>query len=803
MNISLNWLRDYIQTGLSDSEIADKLTLTGLEVEEITETGTDFSGIIVAEVRGVKKHPNADKLSLCEVLTGTETLQIVCGAPNVDAGQKVALATVGTKLTAATPQGEPFIIRKSKIRGEVSHGMICAEDELGIGTDHSGIMVLDSTLEAGTPFSKVVSPTKDSVLEIGLTPNRPDAACHAGTARDLYAVTGEKFESPAETTGAVDTTEKSDGNPDIRITIEDENLCHRYVGIVVKGIEVTESPEWVKNRLLAIGLRPRNAVVDATNYVLHELGQPLHAFDLHALSGPEIQVKSYDKAIKFTTLDEVEREVPAGSLFICDAEKPVALAGVMGGMNSEIQDSTTDILIESAWFNPVSVRKTSRTLALQTDSSYRFERGADPTITLKAAIRCAELIMEWCGGKISGPVVDIHPVPYQAAEVELRPERANSYLGTDISTERMQEILERLGFSPENKNGKLVCRVPGYRPDVTMETDLIEEVARIYDYNNIPTSGRITFARPPVIPFGESFIADVRRACVNAGLQELYNNSLLPATIAERDESGNLIPTINPISRDQAVLRPDLSYGFLKSASYNFNRKAEGFAAFETGRIFRKGAGTWISGVDETTGLLIGIAGNKYSQHWTRPETPYTFHDLKAICDSLFRQLRVAELIEVSEKEDHIIFQSKGSQVGTAYAVSKKTAASFDLDKKAFIAEIDLSLLAELVANLEPVRYRPVPKFPAFEYDIALIVDRPVRAGELEQGIRAKGGKVLRDVQVFDVFEGKPLAENQKSIAFRMRFQSPEKTLTMNDVEPVINRITKYLEKTFGAQLRS
>ncbi len=803
MNISLNWLRDYIDTGLSDTEIADKLTLTGLEVEEVTTSGTDFEGVVVGEVLSVKKHPNADKLTLCEVNTGSESVQIVCGAPNVAAGQKVAVATVGTVLPVELPDGNPFKIKKSKIRGEVSLGMICAEDELGTGTDHSGILVLDNSLKPGTPFAEVQGSTKDTVLEIGLTPNRPDAACHAGTARDLYAVTGETFTSPAEKVRLPETTHKPDGNPDVRITIEDEHLCRRYVGIVMKGIEVKESPAWVQQRLQAIGLRPRNAVVDATNYVLHELGQPLHAFDLNMLAGPEIRVKSFDKVTTFTTLDEVERKVPAGSLFICDAEKPVAVAGVMGGINSEIQDSTRDILIESAWFNPVSVRKTSRELALQTDSSYRFERGVDPTITLKAALRCAELIQKWCGGELSGPAVDIHPVPYSAPEVELRPDRVNRYLGTDLPVSRMKEILERLGFSPSEKNDLLVCRIPGYRPDVSMETDLIEEVARIYDYNNIPTTGRITFARPPVIPFEEAFINDVRTACVKAGLQELYNNSLLPSKVKKAGDENLLIPTLNPISQDQAVLRPDLSFGFLKTAAYNFNRKASGIQAFEIGRIFRKGKGTWVEGSDETTSLLIGIAGNKYRQHWTRPETPYRFHDLKALTDSLFAQLRVSELIETTAEENLIIFQSKRGQIGTAYKVSPERAAAFDLDKEACIAEINLSLLAELVSGLDQVRYRPVPKFPGFEYDIALITDSAVSAGELEVGIRRKAGKTLKDVQVFDVFEGKQLADGQKSIAFRLSFQSPEKTLTMNDVEPAVNRVTKHLEKTFGAQLRS
>lgn len=806
MNISLSWLREYIDTQLSDTEIADKLTLTGLEVEEITSSGSNFGGIVIGEILAVRSHPNADKLTLCDVNTGSETVQIVCGAPNVAAGQKVAVATVGTELPVEIEEGKNLVIRKSKIRGEVSFDMICAEDELGIGTDHSGIMVLDSSLKAGTPFSEVVKPTKDSVIEIGLTPNRPDAACHVGTARDLHAVTGETFKHPGDNLPEFEVTKKTDGNTSVKISILNDELCHRYVGIVMKGISVVESPAWVQQRLKAIGLRPRNAIVDATNYVLHEMGQPLHAFDLSTLSGSEIQVKSFNEDITFTTLDETERKVAAGSLFICDAEKPVALAGVMGGMNSEISDSTTQILIESAWFEPVSIRKTSRNLALQTDSSYRFERGVDPTITLKAALRCAGLIQEWCGGDIDGPVVDINPVIYEPKKLTLRPERANKLLGTSLGAEAMVQILERLGFLPEHIKAGIECTIPAFRPDVSIEVDLIEEIARIYDYNNIPTTGRITFARPPVIPYNESFLQQVRLACVKLGLQEIYSNSLLPESV-QKEMSNEmielLIPTLNPISRDQAIMRPDLSYGFLRSAAYNFNRKASSFRAFEIGRVFTKGTGRWIEGIDEHRNLLMAVSGKKHTQHWQHAETVFTFHDVKALTDSLFDQFRLAGKVRYEYEDDLIRYQVGKSQLGIAYRVSKELRKKFELDNEAYIAELNLDLLAKAAAELEPVRYKPVPKYPAFEYDIALITDSNVNAGEMQEFIIQHGGKHLTDIQVFDVFEGKPMEKGQKSVAFRLLFQDTEKTLTIKNVEPKINKITKGLSKAFGAQLRA
>jgi phenylalanyl-tRNA synthetase beta chain len=813
MNISVNWLRDYIKTELSDTEIAEKLTLTGLEVEEINTTGSAFEGVVVGHVLKVTDHPNADKLRLCEVDTGSEQVQIVCGAPNVAAGQKVAVATVGTTLPVELDNGKPLVIKKSKIRGELSFGMICAEDELGIGQDHSGIMVLDDGLRPGTPFSEVVKPTRDTVLEIGLTPNRPDAACHLGTARDLAAVTGEPLQHPGEAArqNFSDLETVPEKQQSISVRIIDDERCSRYVGLVMRGLSIGESPAWVQQRLTAIGLRPRNAVVDATNYVLHELGQPLHAFDLQQLAGAQIQVKHFDEEVSFITLDETERKVPAGSLFICDAEKPVALAGIMGGMNSEISDNSSDILIESACFDPVSIRKTSKNLALQTDSSYRFERGVDPTLSLNAALRCAELIQQWCGGEIELPVVDNQAHTYEAPEVSLRPERANKIMGTELDAARMQQILERLGFAPRQEDGRLVCKVPGFRPDVSAEIDLIEEVARIYDYNNIPTTGRISFARPPELPFFEHFLNQVRQSCARIGLMEFYTNSLLPKWVMEQDGAAqNLIPTLNPISRDQAIMRPSLEWGFAKSAAYNFNRKVPGVRAFEIGRVFRKGdaqedAENWIKGITERRHLLIGVAGIRHQQHWTAPETRYDMHDLKALLDGFFAQLRLEGKVEYQyDQQQQLISLMAGKDVlGTARAVDAQVALKMELEHQAFVAELDLDKLQKLVADLDTVQYTPVARYPAFEYDIALIVNKQVAAADLENSIRGKGGKQLVNIQIFDVFEGKPLEDGQKSIAFRLMFQHPEKTLSISDVEPRVNKITKSLRQTYDAVLRS
>lgn len=812
MNISVNWLRDYVDTPLSDAEIAEKLTLTGLEVEEIIPTGSAFDGVVVGDVLEVADHPNADKLRLCRVNTGAEEVQIVCGAPNVAAGQKVAVATVGTTLPVQLENGKPLVIKKSKIRGEQSFGMICAEDELGIGHDHSGIMVLDDALTPGTPFSDVVSPTRDTVLEIGLTPNRPDAACHVGTARDLSAVTGAPLRHPGEQAEEQFPALKTvpDRQASVSVNIIDEARCGRYVGLVMRGLDIGQSPAWVQRRLSAIGLRPRNAVVDATNYVLHELGQPLHAFDLHQLAGAEIQVKSFEEARSFTTLDDVERSVPPGSLFICDAEKPVALAGIMGGQNSEITEQSADILIESAWFDPVSIRKTSKKLALPTDSSYRFERGVDPELQLKAALRCAELILAWCGGEAEQPVVDHRARTHEPVRVSLRPERANQIMGTALDTAQMQQILDRLGFAPRLHEGTLDCTVPGFRPDVSAEIDLIEEVARIYDYNNISTTGRISFARPPALPFFERFLNQVRESCTRLGLMEFYTNSLLPGWVMEQEpDTPGLIPTLNPISRDQAIMRPTLEWGFAKSAAYNFNRKIPGLRAFEIGRVFYKNGGergqNWIEGVTERRHLLLGVAGIKQQQHWTSAESHYGLHDLKAVLEGFFAQLRLDEKIsyDYGHEAGEIRILTGKKQVGKARALRRAVAEKMELDARAYVAELDLDALQDVVSKLPGVRYEPVPRYPAFEYDIALILDKRIPAADLRRSILEKGGKQLVNIQIFDVFEGKPLESGQKSIAFRLKFQHPEKTLSIADVEPRVNKITKGLKQTYDAVLRS
>lgn len=803
MKISYNWLKQYLDFDLTPEQTADKLTLTGLEVEKIEESGTNFKGIVVGQVLSCKKHPNADRLTVCEVDIKKEKLHIVCGAPNVETGQKVAVATVGTELPVKLDSGENLVIRKSKIRGEVSQGMICAEDELGLGKDHSGIIVLEASAEPGTPITKFYPAGRDYTFEIGLTPNRPDASSHLGVARDLAAVLQLPLKNPLEQYKRHQY--KKDLAEHVSIEIKNTEKCLRYAAMVVESITVKESPEWLKTRIQSIGLRPVNNIVDVTNFILHETGQPLHAFDLDLLAESKIIVRDFDHEIVFTTLDGVERKVPTGSLFICDGEKPVAIAGIMGGQNSEINKKTKNVLIESACFEPVSTRKTSKKLSLQSDASYRFERGVDPNLAGKAAQRCAALIAEVSGGNIVPAITDVYPEPEKPASLSLRIDRMNKFLGSDISAGKAAGILRALEFGIEESGNILKCEVPTFRPDVHGEVDLIEEVARIYDYNNIPAPDYLKLRNLRPLPFHEQFREKVRNAVKSLGLREIYSNSLLPENVISYWGKDKVIPTLNPITKDQAILRPGLVHGFLSSADYNFKRKANGVRFFEIGNVFaRSGNGTYIPGVKEETNLLIGVSGNKNEEHWFAKPVSYSFFDLKGMVAGFFDSLNFDEKIQYQEDgRERLIIHSGKKQLGTITLVDKELLKWADLDKPAYIAEISVNTLEEIARQEKNRPFKPIPRYPSFEYDLAFVVDKSAASGELENKIRQISGKRLQSIQIFDVFEGGSLKNNQKSVAFRLNFLDESKTLTISDVDPIIQKVVKTLHREYSATLRS
>jgi phenylalanyl-tRNA synthetase beta chain len=803
MKISYNWLRQYIETDLTPEQAADKLTLLGLEVEEVISTGSDFEGFVIGDVLDVRPHPDADKLVLCRVNIGPDEVQIVCGARNVAAGQKVPVATVGATMPLPTDNGEFFTIRKAKLRGETSEGMICSEKELGLGDDHEGIMVLETDVAAGTPLNSLFNSESDTVFEIGLTPNRPDAACHIGVARDLAAVTGSELKNPYSGI----TPLSGDISGQIDIQIEDSENCQRYAGVLVDNVTIGESPDWLKNRLTSIGLRPINNVVDATNYVLHEIGQPLHAFDYDRIGGKTIIVKHFDEEIPFTTLDSIERKVPAGSLFICDGNGPVAIAGVMGGENSEVTSSTTKILIESAWFNPSSIRKTSKSLALQTDSSYRFERGIDPDLQLRAAWRAAELIAEISGGDIVKGFSDVHQVTSEPLKVALRPSRVNHLLGTNLEKGEIESILTRLEFEVVTEgDDSLLCTVPTFRPDVEREVDLIEEVGRVFDYNNIERPAEAPFIAPENLSELELFHNRVRHLTKNLRYKEISTNSLLSgkeaALLADKSEH---VETLNPVSQENTTLRTHLDGGFLKAVRYNLNRNAGNIRFFEIGHVFRKSdEGNWVEGVRESVHLLLGLCGKHAAENWQGNDKPYTIFDIKADLESLLDGFGILGSVKRSSEGNNLLHYSLGNQViATLKRAGDELLKGFDVEEEAFMAEVDLTAIFDMGLHRQQITYTPVPKFPAFEFDAAFIVDKDVRAGELSETIHKTAGKILQHASVFDIYEGENLGKGKKSIAFRLTFLDPNKTLNIKDVEPVVQKIVQTLEKSSGAKLRS
>ena len=802
MKISYNWLTEFIDLDLSPKQTAEKLTLIGLEVDELSSFGSKLEGVVVGEILEVNEHPNADRLQLCIVNTGEETNQIVCGADNVAKGQKVPVATVGTTLPVETDNGEPFTIREAKLRGEKSKGMICAEDELGLGDDHSGIMVLDEDLVAGTPLNKAIDLYEDTIIDIEITPNRPDATCHLGVARDLAAALDLELHKPfAEDFGEPQPLKEID------IEIRAPEKCHRYVGKMVNGISIEESPAWLQNRLKAIGVRPVNNIVDITNYVMFELGQPLHAFDADTIKGDKIVVKEFDEEISFETLDHIERKCPPGTLFICDGNEPVAIAGVMGGVDSEVSEGTTNILIESAWFDPAAIRRTAKEQMLQTDASYRFERGVDPKLQRIAAERAAQLIAEVAGGELVDRCTDIHPTKTDERTLSLRKSYVNRLLGTDFSTEEIHDLLDGLELELLQKDeSQLQYRIPTFRPDLEREVDLIEEVGRLFDYNNIPAPKHGKFSSPEPITDWEELIAKAKETAKGLRFREIYSNSLMPEKDAQLlGDLDQMIHTLNPISEEMTTLRPSLLYGFLKSAEYNFNRKAKQLRFFEVGNVFNKDEkGSYHPGINEETHILFGLAGFKTIEHWKTEAQHYDAFDLKAAVRSFLKQLGVHSVTKTTVDDQNVLtYMIDEREIGQLFNVSEEMLGNYDIDLPAMTAEFSLTQIFKARQNIKEQRYEPVSKFPSFEFDFAVIVDRSIKAGDLLKLIREKAGPTLQELQVFDVFEGESLGDQKKSIAFRLSFLDKNKTLTIKEVEPIINKLIKVLEKEYSAKLRN
>ena len=824
MDISFRWLERYVEHDWAPDALAERLTMAGLEVESVTPIGQHLDGVVVGKIEAVREHPNADQLVLCDVDLGNgQPVQIACGAPNVAAGQKAPVATVGTTLSIPAPDDpdarKEITVEARELRGEMSQGMICAEDELGLSDDHSGIMVLGEEATVGQPLADYLAAhdvtPDDAVLDIELTPNRPDAASHLGVARDVAALADTELRRPP-----VEAPEEGGTVADeIDVHLEDPDGCPRYVAMLVKDVDVRPSPLWLRRRLSAIGLQPRNHVVDVTNFVLHECGQPLHAFDRSEITDDTIVVRRTDGETDFVTLDDETRTLPDDTLLICDAEGPVAVAGVMGGANSEVSADTTDVLIESAYFDPSTIRRTAKALDVQTDSSYRFERGVDREGQVWAAARAAELIAELGNGTVVPGMVDAHPNPPSPTTVDLRPSRLRQVLGMEVSTDEIRRLLTAIGVDIDAGDDALHCTVPTWRPDISIEEDLIEEVARLHGYDQIPEPERVPVpSRTPTERPTEALERQVRGLLRGKGYREIYTNSMLPTDRAERfndrpagSTEGPVVETRNPISETMATLRPRLLPGALDVMQHNRNHGQEALRFFEIGHVYRRATSdedSLVSGYDEHPALLIGLSGPHAPTGWDIDPREADVFDLKGTVEALLEDLRLPELTMTPRGTDEspitthqLDIAAGGTPLGTLARVRDDVAEDFDLDAPVFVAEFNWATLVEQASAQLKRSYEAVSRFPVVDRDLAILVPADQPVGPLQATIREAGAPLLRRVDVFDVYEGEGIADDEKSVAFTLRFGA-DRTLTDEEVDETIQSIVGALEHRHAATLR-
>lgn len=807
MKISYNWLKTLIHTDLTPEQMDEYLTSSGLEVEGIEAFESvkgGLKGIVVGEVIEKEKHPDADKLSITKVNVGdAELLNIVCGAPNVAAGQKVLVAMIGAKLYPTT--GEPFEIKKSKIRGAASEGMICAEDEIGLGNSHDGILILPDHAVVGTPAAEFFKLEEDYVLEIGLTPNRADAASHYGVARDLAAILNCKNNTntyEAKLHNIFELPEASNINK-VDISIENTEACKRYSGLVISGITVKSSPDWLKNYLLAIGLRPINNIVDITNFVLHDLGQPLHAFDLNKITDNKIIVKTGLEGTKFKTLDGTERTLLANDLMICNSHEPMCMAGVFGGLDSGVSNDTTAIFLEAAYFNPAFVRKTSKQHGLKTDSSFRFERGTDPEMTITALKRAAALIFECAGGILSMDIVDIYPEKLEPFQVAFSYHNCQSLIGKDIDKNTIKHIITSLGITiTKEGNDGLLLSVPQYKTDVTREADVIEEVMRIYGYNNVEESTQIKFS---------ANYADREKATatdnttanllIGFGYNEMMGLSLTKESYYP--EGTPLVKILNPLSNDLNVMRNTMLFGGLESLAYNINRKQADLKLFEFGKTYEKTDSPDFK-YAETKHLTLFVTGRKY------PENPYgennkvDFAFLKASVESILNKLSIK--FKISELSDSdfsygLSYTQKNKHLVSFGLVDKSICKKLDVNTDVFYADFNWDNVLSLVGKTK-LEFTEIPKFPAVRRDLALLLDKKVTYKEIEELAYSAERKLLKDVNLFDIYEGDKLEAGKKSYAVSFMLQDEEATLNDKQIDNVMQKLIKTYTEKLGAVLR-
>lgn len=815
MNISLNWLKDYIQTDLNVEEICEILTSIGLEVggyEKFESIRGGLKGLVVGEVKTCEPHPDSDHLHITTVDLGDGCLTpIVCGAPNVAAGQKVIVATLGTVLYDGDKE---FVIKKSKIRGQESEGMICAEDEIGIGHDHAGIIVLPEDVKVGTPAAEYYHITTDYTIEIDITPNRVDGASHLGVARDLAAYLGQK-QDITYTLPSVDHFKTDCNTARISIEVQRPEACRRYAGICIEGVKIQESPEWLQTRLKAIGLHPINNVVDVTNYILFELGQPLHSFDKDKIKGNKVIVRSFPTGTKFTTLDGTERELNENDLMVCNTEEPMCIAGVFGGLESGITDQTTNVFLESACFDPVFVRKTARRHGLNTDASFRFERGTDPNIVIYALKRAALLIKELGGGKITSDIIDIYPEPVKDFEVEVKYARIDRLIGKAIGHDRIKKILHSLEIKivREDEEGLLLL-VPPYRVDVRREADVIEDILRIYGFNNIEVPAKVnstlSYSEKPDDFQLKNKIADL---LVANGFHEIMNNSLTKASYFENLGTYHPEQTVllfNPLSSDLCAMRQSLLFGGLETIAYNINRKNNNLRLFEFGKAYtfhRQEGDNHLKQYKEEDKLALFITGNKIQASWNSKEEKTDFFNMKSYAEMiLIRMGFKPEFLNMEETAEDIYregltYSQNGKHIVTLGMLSHSVLKSLDIDQEVYYAEFSWENILKALKN-HTISFTPMPKFPAVKRDLALLLDKKVSFKEVRDIAMRTEKSLLKSVSLFDVYEGEKLGTDKKSYAVSFTIQDEEKTLTDKQIDKIMNKLMGAYQHLLGAEIR-
>ncbi|MFD2937288.1 phenylalanine--tRNA ligase subunit beta [Spirosoma flavum] len=814
MEISYKWLQEFIELPELPEEVGKLLTATGLEVEGIERIDAipgGLEGVVIGQVLTCVKHPDANKLSLTTVDVGTDQpLPIVCGAPNVAAGQKVVVALVGATLHPVSAEGgiaQPFQIKKAKIRGQASEGMICAEDEIGLGTSHAGIMVLDTDLPNGTPAARYFHLEADYQIAIGLTPNRIDAASHYGTARDLKALLNRPLRLPSVDAFVVDNTSLT-----LDVQVDDTAACPRYAGLTISGLTVGESPDWLKRRLVSIGLNPINNIVDVTNFVCHDLGQPLHAFDAAKIAGRQVIVKTLPAGTPFITLDNVERKLTATDLMICDAEKPMCIAGVFGGQYSGVSAQTTSIFLESAYFSPTSIRKTAQHHSLKTDASFLFERGIDPNITVFALKRAALLIQQVAGGIISSDITDIYPNPIDPFRVLVRYRNIDRLIGVKIDHTEIHQILEALDIQSEQPDGddSFVAIVPPYRVDVTREADVIEEILRIYGLDNIPLSKNLAADSLSEFPKTDpdQWQSRVGQLMAANGFYEILTLSLTRPAYNDAIRSslpGDDVKLLNPLSDELSVMRQTLLFSALETLVYNLNRRQKDLKTFEFGKTYHKVK------LDDNTPkyvermrLSLAIIGNQTPESWLQKGQPVAYHDLAAAVQRVLNLFRIKSFD--TQPADPTLFQ-----YGLAYVVNKKPLVSLglvnskliklvDLKQPVFYADFDWQALLKLATG--KTRYEEVAKFPEVRRDLSLVLDKAVTFEQISKLARQTERKLLRFINVFDIYEGENLGAGKKAYSVSFMLQDTVQTLTDVTIDKTMQRLMTAFEQELGAVIR-